>query len=87
MAAEAHTYISDMRAKGRAEAYAESYAEAYAESFAEAYGDAVLLVLKKRGLTVTDAERQRVAGCVDIDQLEKWLDLAVTAVRVEEVFA
>lgn len=70
MATKTHTYISEMRAKGRVEGTA----------------NAVLLVLELRGLTVIDAERERITGCTDNDQLEKWLQRAVTAASVDELF-
>ncbi|GAA1266487.1 hypothetical protein GCM10009677_18400 [Sphaerisporangium rubeum] len=71
MATKTHTYISEMRAKGRVEGCAES----------------VLVVLEGRGLTVTDAERERIIGCTDTDQLRQWLLRAVTAASVDELLA
>ncbi|MFJ6100516.1 hypothetical protein ACIQHY_05870 [Streptomyces sp. NPDC092359] len=48
---------------------------------------AILTVLEQRGLTVTDAVRERVEHCDDPDTLHRWLKRAVTAATTEEVFA
>ena len=57
-----------------------------AEGRAEGRGDAVLRVLDKRGVALSEDQRARVAGCTDLDQLDEWLDRAVTATRAAEVF-
>jgi len=35
---------------------------------------------------LSEDQRARVAGCTDLDQLDEWLDRAVTATRAAEVF-
>ncbi|MER8232303.1 hypothetical protein [Streptomyces sp. NPDC094049] len=54
---------------------------------AQGSADAVLVVLEQRGLTITDAARERVKHCDDPDTLQRWLKRAVTATTAEEVFA
>jgi hypothetical protein len=46
----------------------------------------VLRVLARRGLALTDAERDRVQACPDVDLLQVWLDRAVDAATAAEVF-
>ncbi|WP_220499993.1 hypothetical protein [Thermomonospora cellulosilytica] len=55
----------------------------------EARGEArgLLMVLEVRGVEVTDAARQRITGCTDPEQLDRWMRRALTVTSVEEVFA
>ena len=64
-----------IRAEGRAEGQAVERAEA------------VLRVLRVRGLAVSDEQRRRALGCTDLEVLARWLDRAVTAASAEDVFA
>lgn len=61
-------------------------AEGRAEGIVEGRGEAVLRVLDKRGVVLSEDQRARVEGCTDLDQLDVWLDRAVTATRAAEVF-
>ncbi len=71
------------RAAGQAEGEARGRAEG------EARGRAldVVAVLETRGLTVTDAQRQQILSCTDLDQLGRWLRRAVLAASADEVTA
>jgi hypothetical protein len=60
--------------------------EGKAEGKTETLAAAVLRVLERRGLAVTDDDRARVSRCDDVATLERWLDLAVTAARASELF-
>ncbi|MFO0760749.1 MAG: Rpn family recombination-promoting nuclease/putative transposase [Byssovorax sp.] len=46
---------------------------------------AVLAVLPARGITVSDADRERILGEKDLVKLERWLEKAATAGSVAEV--
>ncbi|MEU7020450.1 hypothetical protein ABZ990_07290 [Streptomyces sp. NPDC046203] len=49
--------------------------------------EAVVRVLKTRGISVPAEALQRIQSCTDSDTLERWLPLAVTtATRVEDLF-
>jgi ATP-dependent exoDNAse (exonuclease V) beta subunit len=52
----------------------------------ETLAAAVLRVLERRGLPVTDDDRARISRCDEVATLERWLDLAVTAARASELF-
>ena len=71
--------------------YTESEArgEARGEAKGEARGksEAILRVLARRGLAVTETQRERVLACQDAELLDRWLDLAVTAGSLDELFA
>ncbi|MEC3916021.1 hypothetical protein [Nocardia sp. CDC160] len=71
-------FAQEHQAIGRAEGKAEGKAEALAGS--------VLRVLKRRGVHVDDAVRARVTACSDLDQLTRWLDLAVIVDSAERIF-
>ena len=46
----------------------------------------MLTVLAARGVDVPEPTRNRIAGCVDLDQLDLWLRRAVTAETVDDLF-
>ena len=74
----AKTHIAEGLAEGRAEGRAEGEAKGEAKS--------VLLVLDARGLPVPDSVRERVTGCTDTDQLERWVRRAAVIDRAEQLF-
>jgi hypothetical protein len=43
-------------------------------------------VLEVRGLVVSEAVRERITACTDLDRLDDWLDRAGTVARAEELF-
>jgi hypothetical protein len=47
---------------------------------------AVERVLRRRNLAVTAEQAAQIATCSDLDTLERWLDLAITATSAAEVF-
>ncbi|WP_067491691.1 hypothetical protein [Actinomadura hibisca] len=54
----------------------------------EAKGEAkaLFLVLSSRGLEASPEERERIASCTDLEQLEVWLARAVSVESVAELF-
>jgi hypothetical protein len=59
------------------------------EAAAEARGAAaaVLKVLQARGVAVSEAQRQEILACHDLDRLDRWLSRALLVSSVEEVLA
>jgi hypothetical protein len=47
----------------------------------------ILLLLERRGIDVSEADRRRITSCDDLDTLGRWFERAITAASVEEVFA
>jgi hypothetical protein len=43
-------------------------------------------VLKRRDVRVSEAARDRILGCNDIETLEGWLDQAMVVERIEDLF-
>jgi hypothetical protein len=52
----------------------------------EGGADAILLVLKARGLEVSESERDRITGCTNLRQLKTWVTRAATAEKTSDVF-
>lgn len=53
---------------------------------ASAKAESILRVLAKRHLAVSDAQRERILDCSDLDTLDRWLDTAVIATSTDELF-
>ncbi|MGW5771028.1 hypothetical protein ACWEVY_18030 [Streptomyces longwoodensis] len=49
-------------------------------------GEDILRVLRVRGIAVSDAVRERVSSCGDLEVLGTWLDRAVTVGSADELF-
>jgi hypothetical protein len=62
-----------------------SWEDAKAEARVEAQVDAVLTVLRVRGIVVPDAARQRIVAEKDLEQLRRWHEKAVLASWIAEV--
>jgi hypothetical protein len=58
-----------------------------AQGKVEGEADAILRVLDARGLTITAAQRKRIADCTDLTQLQEWITRAATATTVAGIFA
>jgi hypothetical protein len=56
------------------------------EGRAEGKAEAILTVLRTRNLHVTDAERERIAGCTDPRQIQTWVRRAVTVEKTSDLF-
>jgi hypothetical protein len=63
-----------------------SFAQGEAKGKAEGAAKALLRVLERRAITVSDAQREKILACTDIATLEGWLDKAVTAASSDELF-
>jgi len=67
----------DARTEGRTEGRIEGRAEAQA--------NAVLTVLRARGIAVSDAARKRILTQKDLQRLERWLEKATLATSIGDV--
>jgi hypothetical protein len=57
-----------------------------AEGRAEGEARMLLRILKARGIDVPNEVRDRITGCTDTDQLERWGDRALTIDHAEQLF-
>jgi hypothetical protein len=66
----------------------EAVGEARGQARGEARGMAmtILRVLDRRGIALTDDERECISSCTDTDTLDGWIDRAVTCAGAEELF-
>ncbi|WP_030860910.1 hypothetical protein [Streptomyces sp. NRRL S-37] len=61
-------------------------AEGEARGEARGQAKAVLVLLGHRGVEVSEEDRERIAGCRDLDTLNVWFLRAVTATSAAELF-
>jgi predicted transposase YdaD len=61
-------------------------AEGLIEGRAKGRAKAVLRVLAARRIEVPEEARARISACTDLRQLDAWLDRAVVATSVAELF-
>jgi hypothetical protein len=59
----------------------------YVQGRAEGRAESLLRVLKRRGIAVNDEQRRRVETCVDISEMNNWLDRAAVATSIDDVLA
>jgi hypothetical protein len=62
-----------------------SWKDARIEGRAEAKAEAVLTVLRVRGIAVSDAVRAKILAQKDLSRLERWHEKAITATSIAEV--
>lgn len=63
----------------------ENQAIGKAEGKALGEAEAILRILDRRGVQVSEDIRARILGCTDLDQLGAWLDDAITATSVADL--
>ena len=68
-------------------AHQEGHRSGLAEGLAEGKRDALLRLLARRGLVLTEDARARVGACADIATLDRWFDNALAAKTVADVFS
>ncbi|MBA4860559.1 hypothetical protein H1V43_04030 [Streptomyces sp. PSKA54] len=61
--------------------------ELRAEGRAKGEARALVRILDRRGIGLSHTDRLRILSCTDLDTLDHWIDRAVTALSVEEIFA
>ncbi len=74
------------RTEGRAEGRTEGRAEGRAQGRAEAGAGNLLGVLRVRGIFVSEIERERILAETQLETLDRWLERAVLATSIAEVF-
>ncbi|MCA2228319.1 hypothetical protein [Nonomuraea aurantiaca] len=46
----------------------------------------MIKILKARGISVPQDAHDHIIHCTDLDQIDEWIDRAVTATTLDEVF-
>jgi predicted transposase YdaD len=80
------TFLDEAYEDGEAEGEAKGEARGEARGKAEGKADAVLRLLRVRGVALTDEQRQQVATSADLAQLDRWFYRAITAATAADVF-
>lgn len=79
MAASVYPYPSQLRLQGREEGREEGRAEGQAKS--------IIAVLDDRGISMEDADRERILGCAEPETLGTWLHRSLRISAIAELFA
>lgn len=79
-------YISDFARHHWGQGFAEGVAEGEAKGEAKGEANAIITVLTSKGMRVPAAVRKRIMNCTDASQLTAWLERAVNARSVDDVF-
>jgi flagellar biosynthesis/type III secretory pathway protein FliH len=82
---DARGALAVAREEGAAEGRRPGIAEGHRSGIAEGKRDALLRVLARRGIELTQENQQTIATCTDIVLLDRWLDNALTARTGAEV--
>ena len=70
---------------GKAEGENEGEAKGKAEGEAKGKAEALLMFLRRRGLVLTEQQRQQIVTCIDLAALDRWLDRAFSVTSVNEL--
>ena len=80
------TIAEQLHSQGRSEGRAQGRSEGRSEGRAEGAARLLLRALRSRGLVVNAEAEQRIRACTELSTLERWLDRALVASSVDEVF-
>jgi hypothetical protein len=80
-------HLARVRAEGRAEGLAEIRAARRAAAHTEGIGEALIMILTTRGLSLDSVLRERILAESDRARLHRWVARAATCATLDEVFA
>jgi predicted transposase/invertase (TIGR01784 family) len=83
---DARGALAVARLEGAEEGHKSGLAEGHKSGLAEGKRDALLRLLARAGLPLTQAERERIAACTEIATLDRWFDNALAARTTDDVF-
>jgi len=69
------------------EAHRRSYDRGKAKGEAKGKAEALLMILKQRGMAITNDQHRLIMACTDLAALDRWLDRALSVASVEELLA
>jgi hypothetical protein len=67
------------------DAHRRSFDRGRTEGKAEGKAEALLMVLRRRGMVITAPQQQQIVACGELATLERWLDRAFTVDSVDEL--
>ena len=59
----------------------------YDQVYAETMATVLMVIVDKRGITLTAEQRKRILGCADPESYDRWLSASLTATSADEIFA
>lgn len=65
--------------------FSEAHRRSYAEGEVKGEAKALLLILKQRGMAMTDDQQRRIVTCTDLATVDRWLDRAFSVASVDEL--
>ena len=71
--------------QGKAEGLAEARAEAKARGEAKGKAEALLVLVRHRGLALTSDQQHRIVTCIDLATLDRWLNRAFSSASTASV--
>jgi predicted transposase/invertase (TIGR01784 family) len=74
-------------AVARQEGHKSGLAEGHKSGLVEGKREALMRLFARRGLTLTEVERQKVAACADMTILDRWFDTALAARTAAEALS
>jgi flagellar biosynthesis/type III secretory pathway protein FliH len=80
-------HIEKFFSEAHRRSYADGKAKGEAEGEAKGEAKALLLILRRRGLAMTDDQQRRIVTCTDLATVERWLDGAFSVASVDELLA
>jgi flagellar biosynthesis/type III secretory pathway protein FliH len=66
-------------------AYDQGEAKGKAEGKAKGKAEALVMILKQRGLAMTDEQQQQLVTCTDLPTLDRWLERALSVTSLDEL--
>ncbi|HEX7841944.1 MAG TPA: hypothetical protein VF469_30950 [Kofleriaceae bacterium] len=74
-------------AEGVAKGEAKGEARGVAKGEAKGEAKALMMILKQRGLAMTDEQHHQIVTCTDLATLDDWLNRALSVTSVDELLA
>jgi flagellar biosynthesis/type III secretory pathway protein FliH len=84
---DARGALAVARQEGTEEGLTEGHKSGLAEGLANGKRDALLRLLARAGLVLTQEDQERIATCTDIAMLDRWFDNALGAKTPAGVFS
>jgi len=67
--------------------FTEAHRRSYDQGKAEGEVKALMMILKQRGLAITDDQQRQIVTCTDLATLDRWLHRAFSVTSVDELLA
>jgi len=80
-------FFNEAHRRSYANGKAEGKAEGEVKGEAKGKAEALLMILQRRNLALTDAQQRQVLSCTDLATLDRWLDRVLSVGSVDELLA